>query len=141
MRYLVGNSLSWPEEVSRYSFIWLSYLGLSYAIKKDASLKVDIIHTLVPKLKAPLNVFGDIVLFLFCIAMIQPGYHTILKTMAIGSNSAAISMPMWILYVSLFLGVILSCIRLIQKYTLKIISYKKCKSEGQIPSGRPDKEV
>ena len=27
MRYLFKNSLSWPEEMNRYLFIWFAYVG------------------------------------------------------------------------------------------------------------------
>ncbi len=34
----------WTEELSRYIFIWISYLALSVAIKKRASIRVDILY-------------------------------------------------------------------------------------------------
>jgi TRAP-type C4-dicarboxylate transport system permease small subunit len=40
-RYVIGSSLSWSEEVSRYMFIWLSYLGAYVAILRNAHIGVD----------------------------------------------------------------------------------------------------
>ena len=33
MRYVFNNSLSWSEELARYTFIWLIYIGISYGCK------------------------------------------------------------------------------------------------------------
>lgn len=33
MRYVMQNSLSWSEELARYLFIWLIYIGISYGAK------------------------------------------------------------------------------------------------------------
>lgn len=125
MRYVVGYSLSFPEEISRYSFIWLSYLGVSYAVKTDQALKVDIIHTLVPKLKKPLDILGDIAYFAFFAYMIVPGFNAVMVTKAFGSASPALNIPIWILYSSLLLGSVLACVRMIQKYVKMYLEHKK----------------
>ncbi len=41
-RYCLGNTLSWPEETCRFSFIWLAYMGMSSCMRRDTHLKVDI---------------------------------------------------------------------------------------------------
>ena len=33
MRYALGSSLSWPEELNRYLFVWFAYISLSYAVR------------------------------------------------------------------------------------------------------------
>ena len=35
-RYLTGNSLSWADEVARYSMIWLTFLGSGLALREGA---------------------------------------------------------------------------------------------------------
>jgi len=40
-RYMLGSPLSWSEEVSRYMFVWLSYLGAYVAILRNAHIGVD----------------------------------------------------------------------------------------------------
>ena len=34
MRYVMGASLSWSEELARYLFIWLIYLGISFGARQ-----------------------------------------------------------------------------------------------------------
>lgn len=40
-RYVLGSSPSWTEEVGRYLFIWVSFLGAVIAFRKNAHLGVD----------------------------------------------------------------------------------------------------
>ena len=47
-RYVISNfsdsagAAVWTEELSRYIFIWISYLALCVAIKKRSSIRVEI---------------------------------------------------------------------------------------------------
>ena len=43
-----GAAAVWTEEISRYIFIWISYLALPIAIKNRSSIRVDIIHDKLP---------------------------------------------------------------------------------------------
>ena len=40
-RYVFRNSLSWSEELVRYMFVWSTFIGVPYCIKKSTSIKVD----------------------------------------------------------------------------------------------------
>lgn len=118
MRYVFSSAMTWPEEACRYSFIWLSYIGISYSIRDDSQMKVDIIHTLVPKVAPALNLLGDFVTLVVMALMIMPGLEQVEKIRSMGTSSAAMSFPMWIVYLSLVVGVTLGCFRMIQKYVL-----------------------
>ena len=39
----IGNITTWTEEMARYIFIFISYLGASLAIKQQANIKIDAI--------------------------------------------------------------------------------------------------
>lgn len=40
-RYGIGSPLSWSEEISRYMFVWLCYLGAYVAVLRNAHVGVD----------------------------------------------------------------------------------------------------
>ena len=40
-RYVLGMSLSWSEELTRYLFIWCGFLSVSYCSKKCLSIKIE----------------------------------------------------------------------------------------------------
>lgn len=122
MRFIIGQAMSFPEELCRYIFIWLSFLGISYSIKVGNSLKVDILETFIPKIKTVLNLIQNIVFFAFCVVMIWQGFIAVGKIVAYNQTSAAMGMPMWIVYAAFLTGCVLAILRLIQVF------YKMIKS-------------
>lgn len=40
-RYILGASLSWSEELTRYLFVWSGFLSVSYCSKKCLSIKIE----------------------------------------------------------------------------------------------------
>ena len=49
MRYVMHNSLSWSEELARYCFIWLIYIGVAYGCKLMNHIKIDAAFMLCPE--------------------------------------------------------------------------------------------
>ena len=41
MRYIFQNSLSWSEELARYLFLWLSWIGASYAVRDAKRAQIE----------------------------------------------------------------------------------------------------
>ncbi|WP_130861071.1 TRAP transporter small permease [Bacilliculturomica massiliensis] len=116
MRYIMHHALSSPEEICRYSFIWMCYLGVSYAVKRGEALRVDILGVIFPKIRGALDVISDAFYVIFCAALLMPGVRVIQSMMRLQSKSAALEIPLWIIYTSLFLGCGLAIFRMIEKY-------------------------
>lgn len=71
-RYVLHLSLSWPEEVARFSFIWTSLLGASIAMERKKLHDIDIVFEHLPHIARPfiafvvnLFVIGILVVFVF----------------------------------------------------------------------------
>ena len=127
MRYVFKNSLPFAEELSRYCFIWMTFLGISFAVKGKSHIRIDIIETIVPALKKPLEVMGDIIFLAFCFYMLSPACKVVAMLMETNQTSPAMEAPMWIVYLSLLVGFILTIIRLIQKYVCMLLDHMKAK--------------
>lgn len=41
-RYVFNYSLAWSSEVSRYSFVWITFLGTAVALREDSHAKIDL---------------------------------------------------------------------------------------------------
>ena len=39
-RFLLGKSFTWIEEMTRYLFVWSSYLGIAVAVKRKEQLRI-----------------------------------------------------------------------------------------------------
>ena len=63
-REIFAYSSIWGEEIVRYSFIYLAWIGAAAAVKERAHIRIDVImHYLSPRAKALLYIFGDLVMF------------------------------------------------------------------------------
>ncbi len=56
-RYVLHLSLSWPEEVARFSFIWTSLLGASIAMERKKLHDIDIVFEYLPDGMKPFIAF------------------------------------------------------------------------------------
>lgn len=130
MRYVLKSSLAWPEELNRYLFIWFSYMALSYSVRYNCHTRIDIFETLLPKLKKPLGYVCDLGFAFFCVYMLKPGYKVVAQLISSGQTSSAMKLPMFLVYLALFLGLIFSLLRLLQKYILKFLDWRKKGGEG-----------
>ena len=52
-RYVLHVSLSWPEEVARFSFIWCSLVGASIAMERKKLHEIDIVFERLPAIVRP----------------------------------------------------------------------------------------
>lgn len=128
MRYVVGESLSWSEELARYLFLWQIWVGASFAVKKKKHLRADVLQVVVPqKLKYPIEVLYTVIWLLFSIFFAYKSSILVSKIVTVGQLSAALRLPMQFAYASVPSGCILMSIRLFQKI---ILDYKKFKSGG-----------
>lgn len=42
-RYILHNSLTWSEEIGRYIFVWIAFLGMAAAFKQGAHVSLDLL--------------------------------------------------------------------------------------------------
>lgn len=125
MRYVFSNSLSWSEELARYIFIWLIYLGVSYGAKIRKHIKIDAGLKLFPKKLRPyVVVLGDILFFIFAIYIVYTGYKYVLMQSTLRKVSPALSIPYKYIYAAPFVGFIMVSIRQVQTIMYRVEKIK-----------------
>lgn len=125
MRKVFSNSLSWSEELARYLFIWLIYLGISYGAKIRKHIKIDAGLKLFPKKMRPyIVIVGDIFFFLFAIYIIYTGYKYVSMQAAYNKMSPALGIPYKFVYAAPMVGFLLTSIRQIQTIVYRVKSFK-----------------
>lgn len=121
MRYVFDNSLIWSEELIRYCFIWLVFLGTSYAAQRGSHIRLELINRFVRGRPGRwLDAFGDIVFAGLAIYLIPIGIALIVRLMEWGEISPALRIPMWIVYAAVPIGLGLTAIRCIQSAWARI---------------------
>lgn len=104
-RYVLNNSLSWPEEVARLGFVWLVFLGMAIAIHRDAHLRIDVIDKLSTPLGAALPVaLRAVFVATACAALAHHGMDLVWRSM---SFTPALMMPIKWLYLAVPAGAML----------------------------------
>ncbi|MCI8599713.1 MAG: TRAP transporter small permease [Lachnospiraceae bacterium] len=125
MRYVFNNSLSWSEELARYLFIWLVFIGISYGAKQMKHLKIDVFLNIFPKKFRPyVIIFADMVVLIFSIMVIYSAYSIVTQYMKMGSASPALRIPTWFIQSSSIVGYGLTTIRQIQTIIYRIKELK-----------------
>jgi TRAP-type C4-dicarboxylate transport system permease small subunit len=125
-RRVFSNSLSWSEELARYLFLWLIYLGISYGAKTMKHIKIEAFLGVFPKKARPfVIILGDILFFVFAIFIIYTSFVWVQRQIMLGQLSPALHVPMWVIYASPFVGYTLTTIRQIQTLVWRINQLKQ----------------
>ena len=122
-RYVLKAPLSWTEECTRYLFIWFTFSGVGYGIKHGSHIRVNIIESFCPKVIPVFSWIQDIVTLAFMVFMIPAGLGALEYFYSNGITSPGMRMPSWILYLSLFFGVVMGVIRMIQRIILRVTKH------------------
>ena len=104
-RYVLGNSLVWTEELSRYLMVWAGMLGAGLAMADGSHVGIDLlVNKCSPALAHALRIIAKIVIqiFLTIVVVKSFGYLDTLKI----QKSSAMEMPMVIPYLSVCAGAI-----------------------------------
>lgn len=115
MRYVVGSSLSWTEEIILWTFVWFIWIGISYAFKEKRHVKVTVFVNFLPdKLKIALEIAIDLLIIAFFIVLIWQSYKLITLPYVLSQTSVVLNLPIAFLYASAPTGALLSVYRLSQ---------------------------
>lgn len=125
-RYVLKVSLPWSEEIARYMFLWLTWVGASYATKERKHVSIDIIYAKLPKAgKTVCTIISTVVWLIFLGMMFYLSFR-LTKSVASGGQVAVGSgIPMWIPYASIPTGMGLMLFRLIQNCVHDLRGAKK----------------
>jgi TRAP-type C4-dicarboxylate transport system permease small subunit len=73
-RYVMGNSLTFSEEVSRFSMVWMTMLGAAYAYRHGSLIAVDLLTSLSgPAISRVLHLLVAIASCLFAYVLLTQG--------------------------------------------------------------------
>ena len=116
-REAFSYSSIWGEEVVRYSFIYLAWIGAAAAVKERAHIRIDVVmHYLPPRPKAVIYIFGDLVMFLVALVALYTSFETVHVSATFGSVTEGLRISkVWFL-MAVPLGFALVIWRLIQSF-------------------------
>ncbi|WP_137169520.1 TRAP transporter small permease [Marinomonas sp. FW-1] len=98
LRYLFDSGITWSEEMSRYLFVFMIFLGTTRAMKLNQHLNVDIFIKLIPFtwLRIALQLISA-ALMLYALWLLIDGSWELVK-INMNTLGPATNMPLWLLY-------------------------------------------
>lgn len=114
-REVFAYSSIWGEEVVRYAFIYLVWIGAAAAVRERAHIRIDVLFALVgERTKALLYILGDLVMLFVAVLAVYWSFETLSVSWRFGSVSHGLRISMVWFLAAVPIGFTLMIFRLIQ---------------------------
>jgi TRAP-type C4-dicarboxylate transport system permease small subunit len=124
-RYVLNNSIIWSEEMTRYLFIHLVYLGSAYVItaKQKNHLSMDIFYQSMPK---GIRLAVDVFIILATVIFSALVFREAIRNMVLIKNQrwSSLPLPMTLAYLALPLGSALTVLYVIERSLGRVFAGK-----------------
>ena len=81
MRYVLNMAPSWSEELVRFIFVWLSFIGAAVGAKEGIHIGIDVLYRSLPALpRRTVAGFISLIVAVFGLAMIIYGWDVVVMT-------------------------------------------------------------
>ncbi len=131
-RFVLKVPLPWSEEIARYMFLWLTWVGAAYATKERKHVRIDIVYEKLPEAgKKVCTAISTVIWIVFLAIMVYLSVRLTASVASGGQIAVGSGIPMWIPYASIPVGMALMLFRLIQNTVRDIKEAKAAKKGGQ----------
>ena len=114
-RFVLSYSSIWGEEIARYAFIYLAWVGASIAVKDRAHIRIDVIlHYLSDRGKALVYLFGDLCMLAIAILALYTALESLQVSIKFGSVTHGLRISLAWFLAAVPLGFTLMTYRLLQ---------------------------
>jgi TRAP-type C4-dicarboxylate transport system permease small subunit len=114
-RFILNYSSSWNEEISRYTFIWMVYLGVSLGVKRREHIRIMIFLKLIPKkLHRGIYYLAEIGWLGFCLVVFILSIDMVKTMFTFKHLSAALQWNMAYIYLIIPFSMLLTGFRIVQ---------------------------
>lgn len=114
-RFVLSYSSLWGEEIARYAFIYLAWVGAAAAVKERAHIRIDVLlHALPNRAKAALYLFGDLCMVALACVALYTSIESILVSLRFGSVTHGLRISLVWFLAAVPLGFSLMLFRLAQ---------------------------
>jgi TRAP-type C4-dicarboxylate transport system permease small subunit len=116
-REVLAYSSIWGEEIVRYAFIYLAWIGCAAAVRERGHIRIDVIMQYVGRrAKAVLYMFGDIVMFAVAVVALIYSWETVHVSWKFGSVTHGLRISQVWFLMAVPIGFALVIFRLIQSF-------------------------
>jgi TRAP-type C4-dicarboxylate transport system permease small subunit len=114
-RSLLSYTSIWAEDIARYAFIYVAWIGASAAIKERAHIRIDVLLNVVSqRVKSILYIFGDIVALILAVLAVYMSMEPVLTSIHFGSVTHGLRISQAWFLAAVPLGFAMMIFRLLQ---------------------------
>lgn len=74
-RYIIGNALSWPEELAGITFVWFTLFGIALVMREDEHIAFDsLMRNSSPRVVKAVMIFSQLIISGYALLMVYYGY-------------------------------------------------------------------
>lgn len=97
LRYFFNSGITWSEEMARYLFVWLIFVGAIGAMRDNAHLGVDTgIKRLKPKAQKIVYLLGQALILVIMLMLADGSFE--LTMINLNAKASATDLPLWCVY-------------------------------------------
>jgi TRAP-type C4-dicarboxylate transport system permease small subunit len=128
-RFVLSYSSIWSEEIARYAFIYITWIGAAAAVKERAHIRIDVILPLLSnRWKTVVFIFGDIITLILSFIALYWSMEPVLNSIHFGSVTHGLRISQAWFLAAVPLGFTMIVWRLLQSMKRDI---------GDLIAGRP----
>ena len=129
-RYVMQNPFQWTEELARYLMIWMVFIGINIALRKEEHIKIPLLAERVPPFAAKVMGYTvDLMVAYFLIILLKQGY---LMTINTGMTASTMHFSMHWIFMAVPMAAFLTLIQLLLNLISKIASDFSLKTDTKI---------
>jgi len=92
-RYVFNSAITWAEEVARFLFVWLTFVGASFGLMKGLHLGMDmVVARFSPRTRSLIEVVNGFIILAFLGVWVVGGVHLIQANLDYMSPATGFSM-------------------------------------------------
>ncbi len=115
LRYVFDSGIVWGLEATSYAFLWMVLLGLSYGVRTNSHIAVDLLLTRLPSGSRRFVLLLSVTLgLIYTLTMLYGTYVYVESLYRLEIDAQNIPLPKWLLSSGLPLGFLLLFLRLLQ---------------------------
>lgn len=106
---LLNHSAPWTEELSRFLFIWTTFIGMAAGFRRKQHPAAGMVNVLAPEWMLPhLRHIIPICTFIFFSVVAYHGYELLLQQLRFGEISPILKVGMWVTTLPIIFGSVLA---------------------------------
>lgn len=129
-RKFMGMSIGWSEELGRYLFVWMGFLSVSYTLRYNTIIRMDVLDAVLPPVV--LKILGILVQVFMLILFGYLTYESFSIISTTNQRWSSVNLSMNLVYGAIPFCFGLTVIRLIQGIVLGLRSHPESRNAKEM---------